>query len=1314
MKIPVKVLYASYLPSVKDRDKILMADSGANVGGKPPVRNLLSSIPDSYLDNLDKIGQGNGSPYPNRTPQPTNPFDQFNSRDPQSYNGPINPYNPSDVNQIQPDTGNYHPQGQVQGFPGGISDENYVNPVIQPHHDTPQPYNGQVGKAIVTGAAAFDSLLPYGRINRWPRVTPGLSPNQHPYGTGSQALMEYGGKMPNGGTTKKPNPYGNRFVAFPYGQSGSMPTTNTIDLNSKQRVNAVNDRGYVNMYNSVDQFGNKNTLNDEQVPYRYLSGANRNNFAVGNDSVYVAPGVDRTNVHLPMAYGGKLEDSAASGIHIKPSHRGKFTAFKKRTGETTQEALHSKSASVRKMAVFANNASKWKHEDGGIVEAKDGHWIQNAINPSHKGYCTPMTKATCTPHRKAFAMRAKHHNLADGGPVGDGPISYPADHLGSSFVKGKWVNNNFKSGGSIKPAKAAEILHDGTANGHPLTPKQRRFMGWKAGQKAPDGTTVPGEQYTPRNRTDAYLVDDINNVLTTRTRTKNTGYAPEQQQLLTDAYIWSQKNQHISGRDSIQGYFNQAVDTNNPLQMQRARLSKIGGDPLSMYNSTPNLDVQQPQAPSYASMKGGGQIFKGGPVYLEHDPNYFANGGSMYAEGGSIQTHWGGEAEPIAYNPYDGGTTQFNGDSHAEGGIGMSYNGNKVEVEGGETAAKDSEGNLNVFGNMYVPGTKTKFKTASKEIAEKEEKFDKLKTNGTAVVNALDPKNKYDQIKFNAGQIMMEGGDLGQKTLAKKKQQLADLQNAMLDTAQMHNIDPQGMSQGNIKKAKKGMFMKKYPDGGKVIREGDEPVKDWDYYQKLINANTNAVKQGSGGGGLNDATYNDLLQATNEARSSQAALRGPGPRADLNINEPTRSDRNNNPGNIKYGSFAKSIDPNVKKDKDGFAIFSDPTIGHSAMYSLFTGKGYNNMTVKDAITKWTGGKPYDLQGLGDLNGRKVSDLKPEELGNVMDYMQKGEGTAYGIARSSLPPLAGAGPAIPNTSKFGLPTAPGFTTPATTPVTQPSVPIRSLPNQPDRQPIPTQAKPLGFGDVASDIFAIAQNQERPVYAQRYNPQLYQPYQVSFQDRLNDNNQSFNNVERLVGSTNPTALGALAGQKYGADNAIRAEEFRTNQGISNQVYNENIGLTNDAQYKNLQIADTQFTRQDLAQSKTREMNQLIANDISNKYSQVQMRNNTLRAYENLYNFRLNPNEEGGLTETNYNDPQNFDFSGQNGRGEGAGPSQRKIINYDRNGNVRNYRTVQNSELTDENQEQLLEERRRKNDDNMLKLFHGGNVRKRYKPI
>jgi hypothetical protein len=62
----------------------------------------------------------------------------------------------------------------------------------------------------------------------------------------------------------------------------------------------------------------------------------------------------------------RFEDGG--GIHIKPSHEGRFTAYKERTGETTEEALHSSNPHVRQMANFARNAASWHHEDGDFVQ----------------------------------------------------------------------------------------------------------------------------------------------------------------------------------------------------------------------------------------------------------------------------------------------------------------------------------------------------------------------------------------------------------------------------------------------------------------------------------------------------------------------------------------------------------------------------------------------------------------------------------------------------------------------------------------------------------------------------------------------------------------------------------------------------------------------------------------------------------------------------------------------------------------------------------------------------------------------------------
>ena len=52
-------------------------------------------------------------------------------------------------------------------------------------------------------------------------------------------------------------------------------------------------------------------------------------------------------------------------------------------------------------------ATKMK-KGGNVAKAKNGgNWIQKAVNPKHKGYCTPMTKKTCTPKRKALAKTFK-------------------------------------------------------------------------------------------------------------------------------------------------------------------------------------------------------------------------------------------------------------------------------------------------------------------------------------------------------------------------------------------------------------------------------------------------------------------------------------------------------------------------------------------------------------------------------------------------------------------------------------------------------------------------------------------------------------------------------------------------------------------------------------------------------------------------------------------------------------------------------------------------------------------------------------------
>ena len=69
--------------------------------------------------------------------------------------------------------------------------------------------------------------------------------------------------------------------------------------------------------------------------------------------------------------GDNQGDYKYGGIHINPKNKGKFNALKKRTGKTTEQLTHSKNPLTRKRAIFAQNARKWKHQDGGQAQPQD-------------------------------------------------------------------------------------------------------------------------------------------------------------------------------------------------------------------------------------------------------------------------------------------------------------------------------------------------------------------------------------------------------------------------------------------------------------------------------------------------------------------------------------------------------------------------------------------------------------------------------------------------------------------------------------------------------------------------------------------------------------------------------------------------------------------------------------------------------------------------------------------------------------------------------------------------------------------------------
>ncbi len=64
----------------------------------------------------------------------------------------------------------------------------------------------------------------------------------------------------------------------------------------------------------------------------------------------------------------------------------------------------------------------------------------------------------------------------------------------------------------------------------------------------------------------------------------------------------------------------------------------------------------------------------------------------------------------------------------------------------------------------------------------------------------------------------------------------------------------------------------------------------------------------------------------------------------------TRPERNNNPGDIEFGQFAKAH--GATHGDPRFAIFPDVPTGFAAMRSLFQAPAYKGHTVSEALNTW--------------------------------------------------------------------------------------------------------------------------------------------------------------------------------------------------------------------------------------------------------------------------------------------------------------------------------------------------------------------------
>ena len=166
---------------------------------------------------------------------------------------------------------------------------------------------------------------------------------------------------------------------------------------------------------------------------------------IPDSTVYTNAAFEKAAADRGFADGGS--------IHIKPSHRGRLTELKARTGKSEAELYNDGNPAHRKMVVFARNARKWKHGDGGLLKNyfEDGgperqNWFTRAtMNAMLNGDPAVATAAGWTRDAEGNVVQTEQDNpgvqqLRNNLAILAG-TSYAAPLMSAAPVAVNWLSN---------------------------------------------------------------------------------------------------------------------------------------------------------------------------------------------------------------------------------------------------------------------------------------------------------------------------------------------------------------------------------------------------------------------------------------------------------------------------------------------------------------------------------------------------------------------------------------------------------------------------------------------------------------------------------------------------------------------------------------------------------------------------------------------------------------------------------------------------------------------------------------------------------
>ena len=610
------------------------------------------------------------------------------------------------------------------------------------------------------------------------------------------------------------------------------------------------------------------------------------------------------------------------------------------------------------------------------------------------------------------------------------------------------------------------------------------------------------------------------------------------------------------------------------------------------------------------SLRAGGHLREYTPISNR--------GMEQYAMGGEVKTTWGGHAETISRNPYmpgTGETIMFRGKSHDESdgngntGIGVKYGKGghdsytdyaeygtqgadaDVEVERGEPAAElqdaNGEKNLTVYGNLKIPNQYLpllndprakgkKFKNYINEISKDEARQTKLIDKSTTQLNELDVRSSFDKLKFDALSSSIKGANMKLKDIADKKKNAAYLQNAINDTAEENGLVADDLARGKIKYDKEAL--QDYAEYGTTI-------------PKAKDGNTKPP--------------------TNDKEARERGFTWTGRYSADGKRKIYKAPKNQTAGSSKTKRKATALGAIPK----GQGI--DPKTGLS---NKITPEQFEAFKQKHNWYDWTGFDPKNAEHVDKF--AKEFNKKAKAIGSTAEILpDKGDKTTV-IGIQYISPTIDQ-----EEEKTPAKTEEDFVeigeekdkTYKTTDYKRSK--LMDIANMILPFIRPTDQEPLDPRQLSGEMYALSTNKVEPVQAQGYQPDLATPYDISYQDQMNEITAQTRAAQRMA-QGNPAAQALIAGQAYDAINKVKGEEFRANQAMQAGVYDQNRATLNDAKLKNLDIYDRQYTRQEQAKSNTKAIAQAALNSISDKYSKNKLENRELGIYENLYNYRYDP--------------------------------------------------------------------------------------------